>query len=125
MPGAGKCHEEARASGHGGTSRTGPLGHAANITLMGLRLTTNLTEDQRHDEWARIIRRIAEEHVGQAWSNYMFRLTLTHARGRTRRRAGPFEAVDLGVMSVRLGHVERIGAPRLNRERRAPGRGAL
>jgi hypothetical protein len=41
---------------------------------MGLRLTTNLTEDQRHDEWARIIRRIAEEHVGQAWSNYMFRL---------------------------------------------------
>jgi hypothetical protein len=41
---------------------------------MGPRLTTNLTEDQRHDEWARIIRRIAEEHVGQAWSNYMFRL---------------------------------------------------
>src|SRR5260370_16156096 len=74
MPGAGKCHEEARASGHCRTSRTGLLGHAAKITLMGLRLTTNLTEDQRHDEWARIIRRIAEEHVGHAWSNYMFRL---------------------------------------------------
>jgi hypothetical protein len=40
---------------------------------MGLRLT-NLTDDQRHDEWARIIRRAADEHVGQAWSNYMFRL---------------------------------------------------
>jgi len=40
---------------------------------MGLRLT-DLTDDQRHDEWARIIRRAADEHVGQAWSNHMFRL---------------------------------------------------
>ncbi len=40
---------------------------------MGLRLT-NLTDEERHVAWARIIRRISDEHIGQAWSNYMFRL---------------------------------------------------
>lgn len=44
-----------------------------NFDAMGLRLI-NLTEDQRYDEWARIIRRISDEHTGQAWSNYLFRL---------------------------------------------------
>jgi len=40
---------------------------------MGLRLG-DLTDDQRYDEWIRIIRRIYDEQVSQAWSYYMFRL---------------------------------------------------
>lgn len=40
---------------------------------MGLRLG-DITGDQRYDEWIRIIRRIYDEQVSQAWSYYVFRL---------------------------------------------------
>lgn len=39
---------------------------------MGLRGL--LSDDQRLAAWTRIIRRIADEHVGQGWNDYMFRL---------------------------------------------------
>ena len=75
---------------------------------MGLRLTTNLTEDQRHDEWARIIRRIAEEHVGQAWSNYMFRLL--RAVFNVNRRLAQSDDRPEGDFSRRVGGAQHPGA---------------
>jgi hypothetical protein len=40
---------------------------------MGLRLD-GLEDDARYDAWIRIIRRIYDEQVAQAWGHYMFRL---------------------------------------------------
>lgn len=40
---------------------------------MGLMLN-DISDDERYDEWRRIIERIYEEHVGQGWNHYMFRL---------------------------------------------------
>jgi hypothetical protein len=35
---------------------------------------SNLSESDRHAEWLRIINRINQEHIGQGWSHYVFRL---------------------------------------------------
>jgi len=40
---------------------------------MTLRLK-NVSDDERHAAWVRVIERIYTEQVNQAWSNYMFRL---------------------------------------------------
>jgi len=40
---------------------------------MGLRLGA-LDDDARYDAWIRIVRRIYDEQVAQAWGCYMFRL---------------------------------------------------
>jgi len=34
----------------------------------------SVSDEQRLAEWARVIRRIADEHFGQGWNHYMFRL---------------------------------------------------
>jgi hypothetical protein len=47
---------------------------------MGLSLPKDTTEDQRHAAWVDVIRRASDEHTGQAWSNYMFRLLRAIAR---------------------------------------------
>src|ERR1700737_4293911 len=46
----------------------------ARITVVGLSLPKDTTDDQRHAAWVDVIRRASNEHTDQAWSNYMFRL---------------------------------------------------
>ena len=41
---------------------------------MSLRLPRDISDDERHAAWARVIERIYTEQANQAWSHYMFRL---------------------------------------------------
>ncbi|HSW10540.1 MAG TPA: hypothetical protein VLK32_06520 [Bacillota bacterium] len=43
---------------------------------MGLDLGA-LSDEMRLDEWVRIVRRIADEHIEQGWNHYVFRLIRT------------------------------------------------
>lgn len=42
--------------------------------MSGLQLDRATTADQRHDAWIRVVKRIADEHIAQAWRHQMFRL---------------------------------------------------
>lgn len=41
---------------------------------MGLRLPNDISDDDRHAAWIRVVERINREQQNQAWSQYMFRL---------------------------------------------------
>lgn len=41
---------------------------------MTLRLKKDISDDERHAAWARVVERIRTEQVKEAWSHYMFRL---------------------------------------------------
>ena len=41
---------------------------------MSLRLQKDISDDERHAAWTRVIERIYREQANQAWSHYMFRL---------------------------------------------------
>lgn len=41
---------------------------------MGLRLPNDISDDERHAVWIRVIERIYTEQANHAWSDYMFRL---------------------------------------------------
>ncbi len=42
--------------------------------VMGLRLRNDISDDDRHAAWIRVVERISEEHHHQGWDHYMFRL---------------------------------------------------
>jgi hypothetical protein len=44
---------------------------------MSLRLPNDISDDERHAAWIRVIQRIYREQANQAWSHYMFRLLRT------------------------------------------------
>ena len=41
---------------------------------MGLRLPNDISDDERHAAWIRVVERIYHEHGDQGWNHYMFRL---------------------------------------------------